>query len=61
MQHVGYGCSLATLVRTYRALWSATPGTTPADAPFGIFTLAAGGSEGSGQHMAGIRWSQTAK
>jgi hypothetical protein len=48
-------------VSTYRALWSAVPGTTAPDAPFGIFTLAAGGSEGSGKNMAGIRWSQTAK
>jgi hypothetical protein len=56
----GYGCSLATLVREYRSLWSAQPGTTGAAAPFGIFTLHSGASEGSGKNMAGIRWSQTA-
>ena len=56
----GYGCSLATLVRVYRELWSAQPGTTAADAPFGIFTLHSGASEGSGKNMAGIRWSQSA-
>lgn len=55
----GYGCSVPALVRSYRALWSAVPGTTPPDAPFGIATLAAGGSEGNVGHMAGIRWSQT--
>ena len=56
----GYGCSLATLIREYRALWSAQPGTTAADAPFGVFTLHSGASEGSGKNMAGIRWSQSA-
>ena len=57
---IGYGCSLSALIRGYRALWSAVSGTTDPLVPFGVVTLAAGGSEGSGQHMAGIRWSQTA-
>ena len=56
----GYGCSLATLVREYRALWSAQAGTTSPTTPFGIFTLHSGASEGAGKNMAGIRWSQTA-
>ena len=59
LQGVGYGCSVVELVRAYRALWSAEPGTTPPSAPFGIATLAAGGNEGSAKAMAGIRWSQT--
>ena len=55
----GYGCALPKLISRYREMWSAVPGTTDPAVPFGIVTLAAGGSEGSGQHMAGMRWSQT--
>lgn len=55
----GYGCVLPRLITRYRALWSAVPGTTDPLAPFGVVTLSAGSSEGSGQHMAGMRWSQT--
>jgi hypothetical protein len=55
----GYGCALPKLVARYRAAWSVEPGTTPADAPFGIVTLAANTNEGSGQRVAGMRWSQT--
>lgn len=51
----GYGCELPTLVSFWRSIWRAQP-----DALFGVATLAAGGSEGNGQHMAGMRWSQTA-
>jgi para-nitrobenzyl esterase len=56
----GYGCLLPSLVRSYRALWSAVPGTTDPLAPFGLTTIAAGGSEGNDEHVAAIRWSQTA-
>lgn len=38
---------------------ASTPDTTDPLAPFGIATLAAGGSEGNGEHMAGMRWSET--
>lgn len=51
----GYGCELPTMVNFWRSIWRA-----PADALFGVATLAAGGSEGNGQHMAGMRWSETA-
>jgi hypothetical protein len=43
------------MIESWRNVWSA-----PEDSLFGVATLAAGGSEGSGQHMAGMRWSQTA-
>jgi sialate O-acetylesterase len=56
----GYGCQLPALVAEWRRLWSAAPGTTDALAPFGVVTLAAGGSEGNDESMAGMRWSQTA-
>jgi hypothetical protein len=56
----GYGCELQTMVQQWRAIWSASPGTTAPLAPFGIATLAAGGSEGNDGHMANMRWSQTA-
>jgi sialate O-acetylesterase len=51
----GYGCELPAMVESWRKVWSA-----PEDALFGVATLAAGGSEGAGHHMAGMRWSQTA-
>jgi hypothetical protein len=41
-------------------VWSATPGTTEPLAPFGVATLAAGGSEGNAAHMAAMRWAQQA-
>ena len=53
-QNTGYGCSLPAMVRSWKSVWRAS-----AKALFGVATLAAGGSEGSGQHMAGMRWSQT--
>jgi hypothetical protein len=36
------------------------PGTTDPLAPFGVATLAAGGSEGNSEHMAAMRWAQQA-
>ena len=53
----GYGCELPAMVRAWRAAWGAAAAE---DALFGVATLAAGGSEGNGQHMGGMRWSQTA-
>ena len=47
------------MIARYRALWSVSPGTTDPLAPFGVVTLAAGGSEGSPQNMAAIRSAQT--
>ena len=55
----GYGCALPKMIARYREMWSAVPGTTPALAPFGVVTLAANTNEGSGQRVAGMRWSQT--
>lgn len=56
---VGYGCQLPVMVAEWRRQWSATRGTTNPVAPFGVVTLAAGGSEGHDMAMAGMRWSQT--
>jgi hypothetical protein len=56
----GYGCEMPKLVELWRQVWSAVPGTTDSMAPFGIVSLAAGGSEGAGYNMAHMRWSQTA-
>ena len=58
-QHIGYGCQMPMMVAEWRAAWSTTPGTTKPDAPFGIVSLASGGSEG-GADIGGMRWSQTA-
>ena len=56
----GYGCALSAMVASWRELFSAEAGTTDPLAPFGIATLAAGGSEGAGPSaMSGMRWSQT--
>ena len=46
------------MVRAWRKAWSATPNTTHPLAPFGVATLASGGSEG-GNDIGGMRWSQT--
>ena len=46
IRNTGYACLMPKLVSTWRALWSQTPGTTDPDAPFGVVTLAASGSEG---------------
>ena len=56
----GYACELQHLVSSWRAVWSARAGTTAPDAPWGIATIAPDGSEGTGQHMAGMRWAETA-
>ena len=49
---------LPAMVADWRAVWSATPGTTDPLAPFGVATLAAGGSEGNAGHMAAMRSAQ---
>ena len=54
-QHVGYGCAMVAMVDLWRKSWSATVGTTDPLAPFGIVTLASGGSEG-GADIGGMRW-----
>ena len=57
-QRIGYGCEMVAMVELWRKSWSASPGTTDPLAPFGIVTLASGGSEG-GPDIGGMRWSQT--
>eukprot|EP01060_Flectonema_neradi_P035146 TRINITY_DN637_c0_g1_i15.p1 TRINITY_DN637_c0_g1~~TRINITY_DN637_c0_g1_i15.p1 ORF type:complete len:687 (+),score=156.87 TRINITY_DN637_c0_g1_i15:46-2106(+) len=59
MTKVGYGCYQVAIVDLWRRMFSAAEGTTNKLAPFGIVSLASGGSEGHGQHMAHMRWSQT--
>lgn len=51
----GYGCELPAMVRLWRDVWRVQP-----NALFGVATLAGGTSEGHGNHMGGMRWSQTA-
>lgn len=55
---IGYGCDQVALVALWRRVWAASSATAPL-APFGIVNLASGGSEGAGDHMAHMRWSQT--
>ena len=54
----GYGCEMVAMVKLWRQEWSKEPGTTDPLAPFGIVSLASGGSEG-GTDIAGMRSSQT--
>lgn len=42
----GYLCQQNALIDSWRATFSATPGTTPRNAPFGVTSLAGGGGEG---------------
>jgi len=42
----GYQCQQAALIRSWREAFSAEPGTTAPDFPFGVVTLAGGASEG---------------
>ena len=59
LDHSGYACSLAAMIRDWRAYWSATPGTTDALAPFGLFTIHPLGCEGASQ-IGAMRHAQTA-
>ncbi|CAB9525804.1 Sialate O-acetylesterase [Seminavis robusta] len=56
---VGYSCEMKLLIEQWRELWSKTPGTTDPEAPFGVVTLASGGSEG-GPDMGAMHLAQTA-
>lgn len=56
----GYACQTKNLVTSYRQQFSATPGTTDKQFPFGIVSLADGTSEGHGNNMANFRLAQTA-
>eukprot|EP00039_Didymoeca_costata_P005967 m.86252 g.86252 ORF g.86252 m.86252 type:complete len:759 (+) comp13049_c1_seq1:108-2384(+) len=57
--NTGYGCEMVSMIKSWRQFFSAEPGTTASDAPFGLVSLAAGGSEGHDTNMAAFRWSQT--
>eukprot|EP00051_Salpingoeca_urceolata_P015083 m.193183 g.193183 ORF g.193183 m.193183 type:complete len:335 (+) comp18286_c0_seq1:1036-2040(+) len=56
---VGYSCMMPKLISEWRKLWSAEPGTTDPNAPFGLVTLAPSGSEG-GNDIGSMRLAQTA-
>ncbi len=58
-QKSGYACLMEALVKQWRGLWSVTAGTTEAEAPFGLVTLAPSGTEG-GSDIGTMRWAQTA-
>jgi sialate O-acetylesterase len=63
--HTGYGCALPGMIKQWRQVWAPSYSYTSTlhiddQRLFGVVTLAAGGSEGAGQHMAGLRWSQSA-
>jgi hypothetical protein len=53
----GYGCLMPTLIAAWRKVWSAVPGTTDPNAPFGLVTLSTDDSEGAAD-MASFRWAQ---
>ena len=55
----GYSCLMEKLVSSWRTQWSAEPGTTDPNAPFGVVTLAPSGGEG-GADLPSMRWAQTA-
>ena len=55
----GYGCEQPHLVDLWRRSWSTSSAGTDPLAPFGLVTIAPGGSEGHGSHMSPFRWSQT--
>ena len=57
-RNVGYACLMVGLVRSWRKLWSATPGTTDPHAPFGVVALPYSGTEGN-THMGLMRVAQT--
>ena len=55
----GYACFMKTLIESWRKGWSVVPGTTDANFPFGLVTLAGGTSEGNGVNMGAFRYAQT--
>jgi len=60
--NIGYSCLMRELIKGFRSVWSATPGTTDPLAYFGAVALPSGGSEGNdgvGQ-MGAMRIAQTA-
>jgi hypothetical protein len=55
----GYACMMKNLVSTWRTGWSDVDGTSDAEFPFGIVSLAGGTSEGHGPNMGAFRYAQT--
>ena len=53
----GYACVLQHMVADWRAVWSATPGTTDPLAPFFVLDLADGTDEGANDNLGSLRWS----
>jgi sialate O-acetylesterase len=58
--HSGYACMMATLVESWRKVWSVVSDTTDNQFPIGLVTLADATDEGRPQLMRGFRWAQTA-
>ena len=60
--NTGYSCLMRELIKGFRAVWSATPGTTDPLAYFGAVALPSGGSEGADGpgDMGPMRVAQTA-
>lgn len=44
LEHTGYGCMMPAMINLWRQHWSAEPGTTDPDAPFGLVALPGSGS-----------------
>ena len=59
LDKTGYACAMPALVQKWREEWSAEPGTTDANAPFGLVAIPSSGSEG-GQNIGAMNWAQTA-
>ena len=55
----GYSCVIVNMIKSWRKYWSATPGTTAPDAPFGTVTVHPYGCE-SNPNAAVTRWAQLA-
>ena len=55
----GYACLLPAMIKAWRDVWSATPNTTDASAPFGIVMLADSTDEGWGSNVPQMHWAQT--
>ena len=57
---VGYGCQMKEMIKQWRTAFSQTPHTTDPEFPFGIVTVASGGSEGNDFNIGTFRSSQAA-
>ena len=58
LRQSGYACLMVALMRSWRELWSTTPGTTDPLSPFGVVALPQSGSLG-GSDIGTMRWAQT--